>query len=603
MFKKDPQPKPSSNIKSSERRALLTSVCKEYSITKEDLSKETELSILPITIKQASFQSVQGHKGTIYFDEKEKPLWFKTRDSQLYPSIYTLWQCGGLLPIILTNDHVIDKLSSHANLMLPGSIPPFDSRATKNALVGIASYKTPTVVQAIGHCSLNLTQFDDVVGRQGTAVTVLHVIEDELFNLYDSDIEIPVEVAPYIPTAYDGLNKTLRALYGEDDVDDENENENEVEREDSERCDTQSEVMIEISGQEQKASDQTSAHERELNGDSSVENVSEALSHLSVEDIDNFFVRSFIQLVKLNPLIELPLSASQFMGQYILKNLPKMDVKYCNIKKTSWKKSAKFLKSLEKQKLLQLKGKGDDVSVVSISVPKETVDNFVTHKVIATNKNSSTTGSKSDAANKLSVVLLHKPTNKSRMIYNKVDKSYQKLYTQVELKEIIGEYINIAGLVDKQNPKFLILDEHIKSATGIKEEKVTRDKILQPFTASHSPHYTILKPGDKTIDLKMVHKGTPPKVKILTQTVLGRKTVTTVVNFEPFFIKAATLAEDLKNKCSGSTSVGNSIHNPNLTEVMVQGPHGSTVERYLKEKGVPSSYIEVEDKSKRRKKR
>ncbi|PYD84087.1 hypothetical protein DNF23_56480 [Pseudomonas syringae pv. pisi] len=49
--------------------------------------------------------------------------------------------------------------------------------------------------------------------------------------------------------------------------------------------------------------------------------------------------------------------------------------------------------------------------------------------------------------------------------------------------------------------------------------------------------------------------------------------------------------------------MGNSIHNPNLTEVMVQGPHGSTVERYLKEKGVPSSYIEVEDKSKRRKKR
>ncbi|PVH17273.1 uncharacterized protein CXQ87_000157 [Candidozyma duobushaemuli] len=575
MFKKDPQPKPSSNIKSSERRGLLATVCKEYGINKEELPKETELKIVPATIKQASYQSVQGHKGIIYFDTDEKPVWFKTRDSPLYPTIYTMWQVGGILPIILTNNHVIEKLTTNANLMLPGSIPPFDSRATRGALVGIASYQTPTVVKAIGHCSLNLTQFDNVQGRQGTAVTVIHVIEDELFKLYDNDVEVPTLVDPYSPSAFDSLNKTLKALYGEDEEDSDGVDDGEVDEEDTSNNGESTELPENDTSKEENGDIQ----------DAAIDEISETVEELSIEDIDNFFNRAFLQSVKLNPSIELPISASQFMGQYVLKNLPKMDSKYCNVKKTSWKKSAKFLKALEKEN------------------PPETLANFVTHRTNDSSKGSGTTPSKKDLDKKLSIVSLYKPTSKTRMVYNKLNKDFQNLYTQVELKGIVNDYINAAGLVDKSKPKFVGIDEHLKSATGIKEEKVTRDKIINPFTANHSPHYVILKPGEVNYTPKQVHKGTPPKIKILTHTVLGRKKVTTVVDFEKFFIKPATLAEDLKNKCSGSTSVGPCVHNPNLTEVMVQGPHGTTIIEYLKSKGVPISFIDFEDKSKGRKRK
>lgn len=599
MFKKHPQPKPSSNIKSSERRALLTTLCKEYGINREELPKDIEINLLPATIKQANYQSIQGHKGTIYFDSDEVPRYFKTRDSPVYPSIYTLWKVGGILPTILTNDHVIEKLSSNANLMLPGCIPPFDSRATRGALVGIASYRTPTVVKAIGHCSLNLTQFDSVVGRQGTAVTIIHVIEDELCKLAENEIECPTSVEPYSPTAFNSLNATIRALYGKDEEDDA-ENDDEVEEEEvgnegiedlKEDTETKSgdNVIVESSAQSETDNDL-------------VDELSEAVEEVLVEDIDNFFIRAFIQLVKLNPKLELPISSSQFMGQYILKNLPKMDSKYCNIKKTSWKKSAKFLKSLEKTNYLTLKGKGDDVSIVSITVPQETIANFVTHKTNELNKANASSASKG-SPNGLSVISLYKPTNKSRMLYNKIDKDYQKLHTQAELKQFINDYITVANLVDKKSPKYVNLDEHLRSATSIKEEKITRDKLVPAFTANHSPHFAVLKPGETTISPKMIHKGTPPKIKILTLTVLGRKKVTTVVGFEVYNIKSSVLAEDLKNKCSGSTSVGPCVHNPNLTEVMVQGPHGSTIMDYLKSRGVPSSYIEFEDKSKGRKKR
>ena len=40
---------------------------------------------------------------------------------------------------------------------------------------------------------------------------------------------------------------------------------------------------------------------------------------------------------------------------------------YCNIKKTTWKKSTKFLKAMEKLNYMQVKGKGDDLSIVGLT--------------------------------------------------------------------------------------------------------------------------------------------------------------------------------------------------------------------------------------------
>lgn len=558
MFKKHPQPKPSANIKSSERRALLASICDLYKFKREDLTKEKELDLLPAIIKQASYQSIQGHKGTIYYDTTEQPVWFKSRDSQLYPTIYTLWRAAYLLPIVLTNPHVIGKLIGNANLMLPGCIPPFDPRMLRGALVGVASYDSPTVIKAIGHCSLNLTQFDDVVGRLGTAVTIIHTVDDELFKLYDEDVEVPESVDNEVPAA-----------------------------------------QVPEEGEQLEEETATEVNEEVVNDE--VNDLTEAIEEILIEDIDNFFTRSFIQSVKLNPKMELPLSASKFMADYILKNLPRMDAKYCNIKKTSWKKSAKFLKALEKLKYLSLKGKGDDVTVVAITIDPEVIANFVTHKTSEQGKGASNSNQKDEK--KLSVLSLYKPTSKSRMVFNKTNLDFQKLYTLPELKAILNDYIKIMDLVYKANPKLIVMDSTLASIAGLGDERAPRDKLFTLFLKNFSPNYAILKPGETADSRPTVHKGEPPKIKILTQNVLGRKKITCVLDFERFYIKPLVLAEDLKNKCSGSTSIGPCNHNPNLTEVMVQGPHGPTVVEYLKDKGVPISFIDFEDKSKGKKKR
>ncbi|OBA20198.1 hypothetical protein METBIDRAFT_43791 [Metschnikowia bicuspidata var. bicuspidata NRRL YB-4993] len=561
MFKKPPQVKSSSNVKSSERRHLLVEICKQFNIEKENLSKDQELALLPAVTKQATYHSIQDHKGTIFFDGDEKPTWFRIRDSRLYPTVYTLWRAGYLLPVILTNPFVISRIVGNANLLLPGCIPPFDKRALRGALVGIASYDSPTVIRAIGTCLLNLTQFDDVQDRQGTAVTIIHRIEDELFNLYEGE-KAPESVDDAFPAAI------------------------------KQEPETDETEISDIANQGPGIKD-TDADP--------VNDLAEAVDELSAEDLDNFFIRSFVQSVKVNK-IELPLSASKFMADYILKNLPKMDTKYANIKKTTWKKSAKFLKALEKMKYLTLKGKGDDVNIVSITVPPDILANFVTHKTIESLKSSSGAVNKK-TSDKMLVVSLYKPTNKTRMVFNKLDLDYQKLYASHELKEIMNTYIKEAQLASKKNPKLVTLDSALSSATSTFDPEVSRDKLFPSFLKNFSPNYTILPPGGVLDASCVVKKGDPKKIKILTQTVLGRKKTTTVLDFEHFHIKPQVLAEELKNKCSGSTAIGPSKHNPAVLEVMVQGPHGNTIIEYLKDKGVLISFIDFEDKSKSKKKR
>lgn len=567
MFKKPPQVKSAANIKSSERRHLLAEICKQCNIDKSNLSKDQELHLLPATTKKATYHSVQEHKGTIYFDADETPLWFQIRDSRLYPTVYTLWKAAYLLPIILTNEYVVERIVGNANLMLPGCIPPIDKRAIRGALVAVADYKRPSVIMAVGTCSLNIAQFDSVLGRLGTAVTILHHYDDELYRLFDGEVAIPEEVDTAPPQA-PVEDAAAENAPGEN---------------------APAELPEDTPGSGEEAATEEP------------DSLAEAVDELAVEDLDNFFIRAFIQAVKVSK-VNLPMSSSTFMSDYILKNLPRMDTKYANVKRTSWKKFAKFLKALEKLNYITLKGKGDDFTITAISVPPETLQNFVTHKTIETGAKSGGAYTEPKDASKMSVVSLYKPTNKTRMVITKLNMDYNVFYSALEAKDMMNKYIKEADLADKKNPQQVVLDEYLSSAISSKNTTMKRGEIFAPFLAAFSPHYSILLPGS-SIDRGSIKKGQPKKIKILTQTVLGRKKTTTVSEFEQFHIKPQTLADELKNKCSGSTAIGPSKHNPAVTEVMVQGPHGPTIIEFLKSKGVPVSYIEFEDKSKGKKKR
>ncbi|CAD1813189.1 Translation machinery-associated protein 64 [Candida parapsilosis] len=572
MFKKPPQVKPAANIKSSDRRKLLSTVCKTYNLPIDEIAKEGLDSLVPPISKKATFTSPVDKKltGTIYFDSNEIPTWFQTRDSQLYPSLFTCWKCPYVLPLVKTHEPVIGVLGKGADLMLPGTIPPFDKRAVKNAVVGIVSKEKPNVIMAVGVCRLNLTQFDYVVGRSGMAVEIIHHFDDELIKLNkEIDVVIPEEVDAEFPKAA----KEEVVETGEDETTEINE-----------------EPVSKPPEADSIAGTDTTGNEN----NTEIDDVAEELAQLTAEEVDNFFVRSLLQTIKLET-VELPINASTFMSSYIYKNLPILDSSYANIKKTSWKKTSKYLKAMAKSSYLEVKGKDEDLSIIKLmSRTNPTIENFVPHKINKVKKpTSSNSDGGSSSSSMMKITTLYKPTSKSRMFFNKLDARFDHLYTLPELRTMFNDYIKLANLVNPTNPKQIIVDEIISNPTNKPNgSQVARDQIFTTFLTNFTPHYSITSQQHSHLG-----KGTPPKIHIVTEMKIGRKVITRVGNYDKFFIKQGAFAEELRKLCSGSTTIVDD------EQVQVQGPHGNTIINLLKEKGVPLGCIEFEDKVKKKKKR
>lgn len=567
MFKADPQTKTSANIKSSERRNLYTRICQQLNLPKEKISKDVERTILPAIIKESGFRSARNDEGYIYYNSSDTPVWFEgyEDDSPLYPSIFTLWNAPALIPMVFTHPHVVnDALRNGAHLMLPGCILPFDSRIKKGDIVGVCGSDAPYVAKAVGEACMDLGNIDNVVGTRGLAVKIVHWLGDGLYKLNTHvDISVPKELDPTTPW----------------------------EVESSSIAEKQNQDAANPMESIEPSKDTTAVQETTEND---LKEISNEMEELSVKDLDHLFTRALLQAIKVED-IEVPVKASTFMSNYVLKNLPMLDAKYKSIKKTSWKKSSKYLKAMNKLGYIQIKGKDEDLSIIS-TLPKtdNTIVNFITHKI--DKPKGSETESK-DNNNTLQVIRLYQPINRHRMFFNKAFETYNQLYDIKTLTTILNDYIKEHDLSDKKDPKFILADEALSGC--LSKPKIARKDLTQDFIKHMTKKYVILKPGEN-IEEAQVFNGEVPKVEIVCETRIGRKTVTRVRNFEVFGIKPFIITEELRNLCQGSSTL-EEIRGQQ--EVMVQGPHYKLVHKYLVDKGIPASFITFEDKSKKKKKK
>lgn len=60
--------------------------------------------------------------------------------------------------------------------------PPFPQKATKGAVVAIASLEAPTVPMAVGTCEIDVSSLGSVQGMKGHAVSTFHWAGDELWS-------------------------------------------------------------------------------------------------------------------------------------------------------------------------------------------------------------------------------------------------------------------------------------------------------------------------------------------------------------------------------------------------------------------------------------
>ena len=80
----------------------------------------------------------------------------------------------------------------------------------------------------------------------------------------------------------------------------------------------------------------------------------------------------------------------------------------------------------------------------------------------------------------------------------------------------------------------------------------------------------------------------------------GNKTVTIIYGLEPFFVSPQRLAEELRKVCASSTSV-EPWKGGKGDSVLVQGPQQDAVVAALAKRGISKGWIEVTDKTKKKK--
>ncbi|CAR25183.1 Tma64p [Lachancea thermotolerans CBS 6340] len=573
MFKKEPQIKALSNLKNSERKNI-QSQCKEQ-------TGSSEYAFPSQVIKQTTFKT-PFTTGTVFTDQKNVPIWFKEKFSDLlYPTVFTCWSNSKLLPIVLAHEYVVEeKLLKGANLMLPGTVPPFDERCVKTRMVSVASTAAPDVVKAIGIVQINLPQYSRVIGESGVAVEIVHTFGDELCKVFKVKLQPPEGSAAILDS------------------------------ESEEEADIEDDTGVPSAPESLAAPKSLQDVQEPL---VNVEDISEQLTELRVEDVDHFFTRSLYYSLAHDAKLETPISASNFVSNHILRNLPPIDHTQVNMKKTSWKKTAKFLKYFEKEGFLKLKGKGDDLTIIGVDRTKSELKNFAPYRIgggaSSSEKGASSVANEKEQASVMKAVSLYRPISSTKAFLSATDLPPNQMFTQQDIKSAVDKYISAKNLVSPDNKSAVRLDDLLYDLVNRSSKKenavrtIARAQIMAPvLKGNFSEHFLILK-ADGTPLFKHPVKGSIPQVQIVTEMKIGRKVVTKVSNFEKFQVDADELAEALRKKCSGSTTIGEANTSPKTLEVTVQGPHGPAVIELLNESGIPTKWINFVNKLKKNKKR
>ncbi|KAF1966873.1 eukaryotic translation initiation factor SUI1 family protein [Bimuria novae-zelandiae CBS 107.79] len=643
MFKKKPNIKPLSPLKSSERRRTADQIISDFGIevpvdaTAEPDDKAASTagltalrkSLLPENALSARFTTTAGPdlkqvSGTVYVGSHEgtgddqRILWVKVGE-KTYPTVYTLWHNPRIVPLLYTPSFVVEKLQGGADLMTPGLQrgPPFPEKATKGSIVAVASLEAPTVPMAVGICEIDVSSLGSVQGMKGHAVSTFHWAGDELWS--------------WNPSGRPGSEPPAALRGWEDD-----ENEDSALAAQAAGIDLQDgqEGGIALNADPSERSEAEKAQGVEGENATSLRDAVETVDdkELSQKEIDDAFRDAFLYGVryhmehnKNHPTfgLELPLTQSKVMSLLVQPFLPTYTparTASLQIKKTSWKNIRKFIKYLDKQQIIKCKDQGNEAVILDVDWHDRQLEGFVPYRLpkkdapasSGTNgKPAAPMSADSAVGQKLTLVSLLRPKEKLAPILQASKADPRGLYTPAELKQILTAYVEAENLVSEKNKRLIKINPQLADSllgssaadnAALASGVIPRHALAERMVASASPFHTILQENEDIADSKL-KAGAPPKVQILMETRSGNKTVTKVSGVEPYHIAPQPLADELRKTCAGSTSVdrlhGSSPKNP-VMEVMVQGPQKDAIIKALEKRGVNKNWIEIVDKTKKK---
>ncbi|KAI8096873.1 uncharacterized protein BX664DRAFT_377996 [Halteromyces radiatus] len=589
MFKKPVTSlKSFSALRSSDRRRFQTEAYDAYPELKEQCTQQN-IHVMPDTLQAAKFVSHIERPGIIYKADG-KPTWFKTLDSPPIPTVYTLWRYPTILPTLYTWGPVVQKLIEGADLMIPGLVNGPDGTlpsVKEGDLVAITirGYKYPL---AVGKMAISSSDIKVRSGMKGKAVYVLHVYHDFLWAMGDKS-EPP----------------EMKDISDDEYMEEEDENDN-----------------------QQQDDNQTTVEEIQQSSQVSTTMKEDTSMNYTTSEIDDLLKESLYQglLFKLTPekgTSVLPISASSLYTAYILPSRPRRGGLEVDIKKSSWKKVQKFLKTMEKTGLLKLKEQRGETNVTTINWSHPSLQGVTPYKTVEklmleqqqqqqhlstpssienqpTGK-SNTISADTSSSDQIQILDMYKPIGSTIPLFELTKNDKTALYSSVEVRQIILEYIKAENLVDSKNQRMINMNPILTDAILNKSEYQTvnqlgRDQIVQRLLSKMQPFHLVTLPGKEPI----LRKGIPKEIEVTQEIRQGRKTVTKLTGMESFGLEIDDLCKELTKLCA-SSATHNQIHGTSpkapLYEIMVQGPQMKHVSELLLRKGVPKKLIMVNDKT------
>jgi translation initiation factor 2D len=305
---------------------------------------------------------------------------------------------------------------------------------------------------------------------------------------------------------------------------------------------------------------------------------------------------------------------------------------YYQIKKTSWKNVKKFIKYLDKERLVKSKDRnGQETVVIDVDFNDHRIEQFTPYRLPTKNitessgkavsgkqKATEEMGGDPSVGQMIVVQVLYRPTQKlTPTLFPQLSttdpKNYYK-YSDVSTR--LDEYLSSQDppLVSESNRRIIKLNPFLANTiytpsssedrAALSRGEVTRDSLVKRITADPSllaPYHAILKQGQTLSDVKP-KSGSAPKVAVMIERRAGNKTATKVSGIEYFGIIPTLLAEELQKKCASSTSVAQATGAvKGVMEIMIQGDQRKAVETALEKRGVKSQWVDVVDKTKKKK--
>ncbi|RUS22292.1 hypothetical protein BC937DRAFT_89765 [Endogone sp. FLAS-F59071] len=369
-----------------------------------------------------------------------------------------------------------------ADLMIPGLIFPAEGlpNVEEGELVAITikDYPFPMAVGTIAIATSKLTPLSNLKGK---AVHIIHVYKDHLWAM---------------GTKADPPDLTEMPVQGE------------LEEED-----------VADGTEALKPVDGVGEAEAPPTGNADEEAKTEVSRKLSTDEIDALLRTSFYQALQFkltpkHPAELFPMPASTLYSTYLLPSRP-IDVgSEVDVKRSSWKKVAKFFKVMEKSGIIKTKEQRGEIYVTGIDWQHKDLTNLKRYKTIesqppalsssgpsAGSSVSNTGGSDRGDGGSAEVVDLYKPHGpKVIAIFEDRNRSKDNLFTMAEVRSVLVEYIKEYELVDAQNQRFITIDALLCDALLKKEEyqtvhKLPRDQLLQRLIDKMQPWHKLTIPG------------------------------------------------------------------------------------------------------------